>query len=82
MNDELERLRDVARAAAAHMRAEDEHDSFLFGLRIRPEDEWAPDEVEQLHRLSLATVDRAQELIQALARLAEVSPELVGGTVR
>jgi hypothetical protein len=72
--DELELLRDVARAAAAFVKAEADCDTYTLGLRVRPEDEWTLEDVEELHRLSSACVERHQELIRALDRLAETDP--------
>jgi hypothetical protein len=74
MSDELERLRDVARAAGAHVKAEADYDSLLSRLRLRSEDEWTQVEVEELHRLSLTGIDCYQELIRALDRLAKLDP--------
>ena len=74
MNDELERLRDVARAAAAYLKADDESLASLRPFSDGPRQPPTEASVQEARRLSRAAHDRRTELVQALARLAELNP--------
>jgi hypothetical protein len=78
MNDELQLLRDVVRAFVAQRRA------MAFASEVmkrrqetgeRPSDET----IAKMRELSSAYRDLENALERALARLAEVNPELVNG---
>ena len=69
MSDELERLRDVARAAAAFVEAEDK----FLALARAFNDEGQPIG-DQLHQATYALHPRGDDLRRALARLAELNP--------
>jgi hypothetical protein len=71
MTDELERLQEVARAAAALIKADDESTARIRG----PHDQTEPppvDELREIHRLSSIYFARRADLVAALARLAEL----------
>jgi hypothetical protein len=78
MNDELERLRDVVRALVAESQAWTAFNTRLLGRMGRG---LAPTEesIREAHRFSGAVEDSKRDLDQAMARLAEVNPELVAG---
>jgi hypothetical protein len=73
MNDELERLRDVARAAAALIKADDESKATMKGWQERTKPP-PIDELKEFHRLSEVYFTRRVELVAALARLVEPNP--------
>jgi hypothetical protein len=73
MSDELERLREVARAAAAMIQADDESTAAIRGWRERT-DPPPVDDLKAFHRLSGLYSSRRTELVAALARLAELNP--------
>jgi hypothetical protein len=79
MNDELERLRNVARAAAAMLRAQAAYQAHAAQLRDRPADFSITHELGDTHRLASAARAGEEQLIAALARLGEVNPSLVSG---
>jgi hypothetical protein len=68
MSDEFDRLRDVARAAAALIRADDESLAHMRGWRDRTEPP-PIDEIREGHRLSEVYFARRAELVAALAQL-------------
>jgi len=70
--DELERLRDVARAAAALIQADDESTASIRPLR--DQEEPPVDQLKEVHRLGGIYFARRAELVAALARLAELDP--------
>jgi hypothetical protein len=73
MSDELERLRDVARAATAFIKADDEWSTHVHDWPDRTD---APpvEDIREGHRLSDVCNVRRAELVAALARLAELGP--------
>jgi hypothetical protein len=72
MNNELEQLREVARAAAAMIKADDESKGFAKDWRDRPE--LPPvDQLRDFHRLSSIYFACRAELVAALTRLAELN---------
>ena len=75
MIDELQRLRDVARAAAAMTQADDESMAHMrgWGDRTGPP---LVNEIREGHRLSEIYFARCAELVAALARLAEINPSV------
>ena len=73
MNDELERLREVARAAVAMIQADDESKAAMLGWEDRTEPP-PVDELKEFHRLSGVYFARRAGLVAALARLAELGP--------
>jgi hypothetical protein len=73
MNDELERLRDVARAAAALIKADDESAARIRPLRDQSEPPPA-EELREIHRLSGIYFARRAELVTALAQLTKLDP--------
>jgi hypothetical protein len=78
MNDELERLRDVVRALVAESQAWTAFYSRMvsrMGKGLTPTEE----SIREAHRISGIVEDRKRDLDQAMARLAEVNPELVAG---
>jgi hypothetical protein len=80
MNDELERLRDVARAAAALLRAQVAWHAYCGPLLSRlSEAATTADFHLQVSRLKTLAANREVELVVAIARLAEVNPTLVSG---
>jgi hypothetical protein len=79
MDNELELLRDVARAAAAFVRAQQVYVEFMLPHAGKPEGQWGMDVVKGAARLAATTTEREEELARALDRLAEVSPGLVNG---
>lgn len=80
MHDELERLRDVARAAAALLRAQVAWHAYCGPLLNRLSEAAATADFHlQVSRLKTLAVDREVELVLAIARLAEVNPALVNG---
>jgi hypothetical protein len=76
MNEELERLRAVARASAAFLKAEDEAAVPVQALRDEG-GEPSPEMEQEIRRLWEIASNRRDELAEALARLREVNPELV-----
>lgn len=78
MNDELERLRDVVRALVAERRA---FTVWSETMNLRRSKELKPTEesIQEMRRLATIHFDRKRDLDAALARLAEVNPELVNG---
>jgi hypothetical protein len=80
MGDELGRLRDVARAAAALLRAQADWHAYCGALLgRRSESAAAEDFYRQAGRLKTVAADHEVELVLALARLAELNHELVDG---
>ena len=71
MTDELERLRDVARATVAFLKAEDEWYALRRNLMANPQ---LPEDLEVTRRLCDTAISRRVELDQAIARLGEASP--------
>jgi hypothetical protein len=69
MDDELERLREVAQAAAALIKADDESLAHMRGWRDRTEPP-PIDDIREGHRLSEVYFARRADLVAALARLA------------
>jgi hypothetical protein len=78
MNDELDRLRDVARALVAESQAWAAYTGHIIDRMAKG---MTPAEAgdREAHRLALASNGRTRELDQAMARLAETNPELVAG---
>ena len=78
--NEHELLRDVARLAAAMLRAEAAYQEHMTPAVARRDDLsiWTPQFIEENHRLAKDAADREDELVRALDRLAAVNPELVG----
>jgi hypothetical protein len=77
MGDELDRLRDVARAAAAMVRAQAAYQAHGAQLRDRPADFSITHELGDTHRLATAARAGEEQLIAALARLGQVAPDLL-----
>jgi len=73
MNVELDRLREVARAAAAMIKADNESNDFAKGWHDRTEPP-PVDQLREFHRLSGIYFARRAELVAALNRLAELNP--------
>jgi hypothetical protein len=80
MNDELERLRDVARALVAESQAWAAQMGHLADQRAQGLFDIVGD--REAARLGRLILDRTWDLDQAMARLAEVNPELVTGYQR
>ena len=78
MNDELDRLRDVVRALVAASRSWEAFSTWMNG-RMQRREVRTEESIREAHRLSGVHRDREKDLDRALARLAEVNPELVAG---
>lgn len=76
MNDELERLRDVIRALVVEHRA---NTDWSEAMSLRREMEPTKESIRQMRRLFGILKDCKKTTDGALARLAEVNPELVSG---
>jgi hypothetical protein len=78
MDEERDHLRDVARAAAAWVKAEADYHAL-----IRPTAEdaanapWPKAFTDELHRRAVEVAQRHDELVRALSRLTEVAPGLL-----
>ncbi|HKB02819.1 MAG TPA: hypothetical protein VKD90_11410 [Gemmataceae bacterium] len=77
MTDELERLRDVARAAAEWLRAEGSYRNRVRAAVESPAEPRTQAFADELYRLSAVVGDQEAELVRALKRLAEVNPDLI-----
>ena len=75
MNDELELLRDVARAAAAVLRAQAACQAHTAQFRERPADWSISHELGDAQQLATAARAGEEQLIAALGRLGKVNPE-------
>ena len=75
MNDELELLRDVARAAAAVLRAQAACQAHAAQFRDRPADWSISHELGDAQHLATAARAGEEQLIAALGRLGKVNPE-------
>jgi hypothetical protein len=68
---ELELLRDVARATAEFLKAEDEWYTHRRSLMVEPQ---APEDRDATRLLCDTAISRRTDLDRALARLAEAAP--------
>ena len=75
MSDELERLREVARAAAAMLRAKAAREAHSAQFRDRPADWSISHELGDAQQLATAARAGEEQLIAALGRLGTVNPE-------
>lgn len=78
MDSELELLHDVVRALVAERRAGDTWSAAMNALRAAG-GERTPDCIREMRRLFSIAFEGKKATDQALARLAEVNPELVDG---
>jgi hypothetical protein len=77
MDDELERLRDVARAAAEWLRVETSYRDRVSAAVDAPAEPRPQAFTDELYRLSSAVSRQEAELVRALKRVAEVNADLV-----
>ena len=77
MNDEFDRLRDVAWASAAFIKADDDFESFMRPWHEQRDPKPTNDVYLECGRLTELRKARRRDLVQALARLADVNPDIL-----